>query len=337
MTRKFSLLKLGCKRESSQTERKSHARGHRSKRQPRQNGTNSVSDGLIPAIGDEPSVSNAQLPAHQAKDDQSAHASWDSPDAPVTLLKPRCSGFEDYKSRLQLRHRCTVVACNDRGAQCVAVATAEERAAGIIMHDTQFEHGLCVPLTFHETPDSPVSQHCIFLCSCSKMRVQIQAVQGMGKSSRPRLAEFEQQLGLCWHARAVKAIVLADEDWARASKPEDAYDYITDVELQHDCVQLISWNGISKDHLALSVGTHASGWPRAIVGSDTAGNLVCRDSACCRMPDTKHKCCHCKCVCLWQKALDQELNMLEDTENDPARLNRLSALAAKLEGFQLLD
>lgn len=134
MTRKFSLLKLGCKRESSQTERKSHARGHRSKRQPRQNGTNSVSDGLIPAIGDEPSVSNAQLPAHQAKDDQSAHASWDSPDAPVTLLKPRCSGFEDYKSRLQLRHRCTVVACNDRGAQCVAVATAEERAAGIIMH-----------------------------------------------------------------------------------------------------------------------------------------------------------------------------------------------------------
>lgn len=134
MTRKFSLLKLGCKRESSQTKRKSHAKGHRSKRQPEANGTNSVDDGLMPARGDGLSVSNAQLPEHQPGEDQSAEDSWDSPDMPTSMLKGRSSGFEDYKSRLQMRDRCTVVACNDRGAQCVAVATAEERADGITMN-----------------------------------------------------------------------------------------------------------------------------------------------------------------------------------------------------------
>lgn len=142
---------------------------------------------------------------------------------------------------------------------------------------------------------------------------------------------------MCWHAMAVKAIVLADQSWVKALKPEDAYDYITEVQLQHDSVQLISWSSMSKDHLALSVGTHASGWPRVIVGSDKAGNLICRNSRCCRMPGIKRKCSHCKHVCEWQKAIDRELGVLEDTGDDPARLNRLSALAAELEGFQLLN
>ena len=138
----------------------------------------------------------------------------------------------------------------------------------------------------------------------------------------------------------MKAIVLADHNWVKALKPEDAYEYLTDVQLQHDSVLLISCNNMSKDQLALSVGTHASGWPRVIAGSRLpafkAGNLVCRSSSCCRMPGIKRKCCHCKHVCEWQKSIDQELTVLEDTGNDPTRLNSMSALAAELEGFQLL-
>ena len=216
------------------------------------------------------------------------------------------------------------------------------------VQDTQFEHVLCVPLTFCEPPNSLVSQHCVFLCSCSKMQDQIKAVQGISMSSRPNLAgkinltrqhgiacnwmisdvstrdtrlcfaEFEQQLGICWHARAVKAIVLADEDWVKGLRPEDAYEYITDVQLQHDSVQLISWSSMSKDRLALSVGIHDSGWRRVIVVSDRAGNRVCRYNRYCRMPSIKHKCSHCKHVSEWQKAIDQEVNVLEETKDYPA-------------------
>ena len=50
-------------------------------------------------------------------------------------------------------------------------------------------------------------------------------------------ADFEQQLGLCWHARAVKEIALADKDWVESLTLEKAYDYITDVQLQHDICQ----------------------------------------------------------------------------------------------------
>lgn len=98
-----------------------------------------------------------------------------------------------------------------------------------------------------------------------------------------------------------------------------------------------SLSSMAKDRLALSVGIHDSGWRRVIVGSDRAGNLVCRDSRCCRMPGIKHKCSHCKHVSEWQKAIDQELNVLEETGDDDARLDRLSALAAELEGFHPLD
>ncbi|DBA90079.1 TPA: hypothetical protein ACH3X2_004283 [Trebouxia sp. C0005] len=46
---------------------------------------------------------------------------------------------------LQMRQRCTVV--TDRGALCAAVATADASSAGLIMHETQLEHVLCVPLS----------------------------------------------------------------------------------------------------------------------------------------------------------------------------------------------
>ena len=150
-------------------------------------------------------------------------------------------------------------------------------------------------------------------------------------------ADFEQQLGLCWHARAVKEIALADKDWVESLTLEKAYDYITDVQLQHDNVNLISWGSTFKSQLVLSVGAHASGWPRVIVGADRYGNLVCRNRKCCTMPGIKRKCCHCKKVCEWQKAVDTELDGLEATGDDAARLDRLSALAAELEGYQLLS
>ncbi len=119
-------------------------------------------------------------------------------------------------------------------------------------------------------------------------------------------------------------------------KPEDAYEYISDVELQHDQVCHISGGCSCKSDLVLSVSAHESGWPRVIVGSDRAGKLVCRHVKCCSMPGLKRKCRHCKTVCTWLKAIDHDLDMLETTGEDPARLDRLSALAAEMEGYQLL-
>jgi len=149
-------------------------------------------------------------------------------------------------------------------------------------------------------------------------------------------SEFEQQLDLCWHARAVKDIVLSDQSHMHSLKPEDAYEYISDVELQHDQVRHISGGCSCKSDLVLSVSAHESGWPRVIVGSDRAGNLVCRHVKCCSMPGLKRKCRHCTTVCTWLKAIDHDLDMLETIGEDPARLDRLSALAAEMEGYQLL-
>ena len=135
----------------------------------------------------------------------------------------------------------------------------------------------------------------------------------------------------------MKEIALADKDWVESLTPEKAYDYITDVQLQHDSVNLISWGSTCKSQLVLSVGTHESGWPRVIVGAEKHGNLVCRNRKCCTMPGIKRKCRHCKKVCEWQKAVDTEVDGLEATGDDAARLDRLSVLAAELEGYQLLS
>ncbi|DBA88033.1 TPA: hypothetical protein ACH3X1_005014 [Trebouxia sp. C0004] len=119
-------------------------------------------------------------------------------------------------------------------------------------------------------------------------------------------------------------------------KPQDAYEYISDVELQHDQVRHISGGCSCKSDLVLSVSAHESGWPHVIVGSDRAGSLVCKHVNCCSMPGLKRKCRHCKTVCTWLKTIDHDLDMLETSGEDPARLDRLSALAAEMEGYQLL-
>ncbi|DBA88470.1 TPA: hypothetical protein ACH3X2_004955 [Trebouxia sp. C0005] len=42
------------------------------------------------------------------------------------------------------------------------------------------------------------------------------------------------------------------------------------------------------------------------------------------------------CYAGYKKAIDHDLDMLETTGEDPARLDTLSALAAEMEGYQLL-
>lgn len=134
MVAKTTLLKLGSKRQSSEAE---HAKGQPSRRQrgaTAHHGTQHVPGGMMPASGDDLSVSSRQAPDHQAMHDQAAEDSWGSPDVPAALLTGTSSGFADYQSRLRMHDRCTVVAFNDRGAQCVAVATAEEQSAGLLIH-----------------------------------------------------------------------------------------------------------------------------------------------------------------------------------------------------------
>ncbi|DBA72298.1 TPA: hypothetical protein ACH3X2_010543 [Trebouxia sp. C0005] len=66
---------------------------------------------------------------------------------------------------------------------------------------------------------------------------------------------------------------LADK---KSLKPEDAYEYINDVELHHDQVRHTSGGCACKSDLVLSVSAHRSGLPHVIVGSDRAGSSVCR-------------------------------------------------------------
>lgn len=149
-------------------------------------------------------------------------------------------------------------------------------------------------------------------------------------------ADFKQQLDSCWHARAVKDVVLSEQSHVQSLKPEDAYDCISDVELQHDQIWHISKRCSRKSDLVLSVSVHKSGWPR-VIGSDRAGSLVCRHDKCCNVPGLRRKCRHCKTVSKWLQDIDHSLHMFGITGEDPARLDRLSALAAEMKGYQLLS
>ncbi|DBA85908.1 TPA: hypothetical protein ACH3X1_005452 [Trebouxia sp. C0004] len=83
-----------------------------------------------------------------------------------------------------------------------------------------------------------------------------------------------------------------------------------------------------------------NGHPRRgrVEGSPEPGSDTFEWSAvkCCSMPGLKRKCRHCKTVCTWLKAIDHDLDMLQTTGEDAVRLDRLSALAAEMEGYQLL-
>ena len=71
---------------------------------------------------------------------QAAQDSYVSPESHASVLTCSSTAFAGYLMSLQMRQRCTVVAYNDRGALCVAVATANESSAGLIMHVCDYAH-----------------------------------------------------------------------------------------------------------------------------------------------------------------------------------------------------
>ena len=66
-------------------------------------------------------------------------------------------------------------------------------------------------------------------------------------------------------------------------------------------------------------------------GVDRIGNVVCRSRRYCSMLRAKQGFRHCKNVGEWQKAVDIETDLQKATDNDAARLDRLSILAAELK------
>ena len=66
--------------------------------------------------------------------------SYVSSEAHAFVLLGSSKDFAGYLISLRMRQRCTVMAYNDRGALCVAVATADETPAAIIMHVCDYAH-----------------------------------------------------------------------------------------------------------------------------------------------------------------------------------------------------
>ena len=73
------------------------------------------------------------------------------------------------------------------------------------LQDTQFEHVLCVPLLFHQAPGRQASQHCVFLCSCDQMQDPINAVRGLGITSRTCHTGKIKSLPTTMHCTCIQA------------------------------------------------------------------------------------------------------------------------------------
>lgn len=140
---------------------------------------------------------------------------------------------------------------------------------------------------------------------------------------------------MCWHARAVKHLASANEEWVASLSADCMYEHIDEDVLDHDAVSLISCNAGCKRDLVLSVCCNDKSWPRAVLGADHSGALFCRNPSCCTKPGIKYRCQHCKAVDAWISDIDFELDLLEQSANDPQCTSLLSALAAELEGISL--
>ncbi len=79
-------------------------------------------------------VRSPQSPDQAPEPNQAAQASYASPEAHASVLPGTSKDFAGYLMSLEVRQRCTVVAYNDRGALCVAVATVDESSAGLVIH-----------------------------------------------------------------------------------------------------------------------------------------------------------------------------------------------------------
>lgn len=127
----------------------------------------------------------------------------------------------------------------------------------------------------------------------------------------------EQELNMCWHAAAAKHFTLADEQWVTSLCANHMYEHIDQVKLQHDAVTPTSGSTLCNSDLVLAVCTADSGWPVTVVGADSSGDLLFRSPACCNRSGLKHKCQDCEAVDQWLSGIEAEVNMLEQTTDNP--------------------
>jgi len=138
MTATATVVRLGRKKRRSRALQR--PRTQQQARRPRsrsleRSSSEDISDcPRMPTASAVPVESSPQSPEQAPEPNQAAQDSYVSPEGQASVLTGSSKDFAGYLMSLQMRQRCTVVAYNDRGALCVAVATADESSAGLIMH-----------------------------------------------------------------------------------------------------------------------------------------------------------------------------------------------------------
>ena len=137
MTATATLVRLGPKKRRSQAPQRprahQQARPQRSRSLERSSSEDVSDCPRMPTASAVP-FGSPQSPIQAPEPNQAAQDSYVSPEAHATVLPGFSKDFAGYLMSLELRQRCTVVAYNDRGALCVAVATADESSAGLVIH-----------------------------------------------------------------------------------------------------------------------------------------------------------------------------------------------------------
>ncbi len=157
MTATATLVRLGRKKQRSQAPQRPRTQ-QQARRQRLQSLDRSSSEDVsdcprVPTASAAPVKSSPQSPGQPLEPNQAAQDSYVSPEAHASVLTGISKDFAGYLMSLQLRQRCTVVAYNDRGALCVAVATADESSAGLIIHVCTMHTKLaCYILHLHVRP-----------------------------------------------------------------------------------------------------------------------------------------------------------------------------------------
>jgi len=144
MTATATVVRLGRKKRRSRAPQRprtqQQARRQRSRSLERSSSEDISDCPRMPTASAAPVDSSPQSPCQAPEPNQAAQDSYVSPEAHASVLTGSSKDFAGYLMSLQMRQRCTVVAYNDRGALCVAVATADESSAGLIMHVCDYAH-----------------------------------------------------------------------------------------------------------------------------------------------------------------------------------------------------
>jgi len=143
MTATATVVRLGPKKRRSKAPQRprtqQQARRQRSRSLERSSSEDVSDSPRMPTASAAP-VGSPQSPDQAPEANQAPQDSYGSPEAHASVLTGSSKDFAGYLMSLQIRQRCTVVAYNDRGALCVAVATADESSAGLIMHVCDYAH-----------------------------------------------------------------------------------------------------------------------------------------------------------------------------------------------------